>query len=511
MSLTDPLLQDASGSFCPDLQSWSEIKHENREVSVSSSASTAEPFPQDTAQFDPEEGGLGLEPKLANADAELIHSIDDKQVQVGNAPMPRALLSPLGSPQKSPGPWMEDGNLMTWAEATFTVVNFTMNVGLLTLPCLFAQHGWSTGIIMAFAGVACACTALFMQESLVALIRRGIPLPDYPDLAREAVGSRFAVLANVVALIEIFGYVSANLIALANGLVATVPALSEPQAMLVSTSICVAFAAISDKQFAYCALISSGAMAAIFATVLLWGTELDTWAEPTTVLKDSSYVPASFAVVIFTAGAHPLLPCVMHSTRSRAEFRSAIRLSWTFFSLFAILSGGLAFYMYGHSLQPLITDNLGRNLALMKMPGGGAMRKTGGLWVLVKLFGSTVPSTRPPVVALGKQIGIRLPAGNGGFSSVLLTAPLLYATAVVSQIIAPYIATFESVIGCRGLSSDVRNAVITSFNALLFPSLTYLVICQPKKIEHRICAGFFLLLGTILPFATMLPRLLECF
>ena len=33
----------------------------------------------------------------------------------------------------------------TGAEATFTVVNFTMNVGLLTLPCLFARHGWSTG------------------------------------------------------------------------------------------------------------------------------------------------------------------------------------------------------------------------------------------------------------------------------------------------------------------------------------------------------------------------------
>lgn len=37
------------------------------------------------------------------------------------------------------------GCIRTGAEATFTVVNFTMNVGLLTLPCLFAQHGWSTG------------------------------------------------------------------------------------------------------------------------------------------------------------------------------------------------------------------------------------------------------------------------------------------------------------------------------------------------------------------------------
>ena len=33
----------------------------------------------------------------------------------------------------------------TGAEATFTVANFTMIVGLFTLPCLFARHGWSTG------------------------------------------------------------------------------------------------------------------------------------------------------------------------------------------------------------------------------------------------------------------------------------------------------------------------------------------------------------------------------
>jgi len=497
MSLTEPLLEDVSGNSWPDLQPWSGLKNGHREVSISSSASTAEPVPQDAAQFGPDDFSA---PKL-EGDEQLIHSIDDKHLQVGKAPMPRALLSPMGSPQKQSGPWMEESNLMTGAEATFTVVNFTMNVGLLTLPCLFARHGWSTGIIMAFASAACACTALFMQESLVTLIRRGILLPDYPDLAREAVGARFAVLAHVVALIEIFGYISANLIALANGLVALMPTLSGPESMAISTTICVGMAAISDRNFAYCALISSGAMATIFATVLLWGTELDTWAEPTTVLSDASYLPASFAVVIFTAGMHPLLPCVMHSTRSRTEYRSAIRLSWMIFALFAIASGGLAFYMYGHSLQPLITDNIGRDMELRKMPGGGAMRKTGGLWVLVKLFGSAIPSTRPPVVSLGKQIGVHLPAGNGGFKSVLVTAPLLYTTALISQMIAPYIATFESIIGC----------VITSFNALLFPSLTYLAICQPKDIERRIGASFFLLLGVLLPLASILPGLLETF
>eukprot|EP00434_Breviolum_minutum_P014703 symbB.v1.2.012965.t1/scaffold906.1/size153294/10 len=106
----------------------------------------------------------GDEKLFRSIDDKLIRSIDDKQVQVGKAPMPRALLSPMGSPQKQSGPWMEESNLMTGAEATFTVANFTMIVGLFTLPCLFARHGWSTGIIMAFASAACACTALFWQE-----------------------------------------------------------------------------------------------------------------------------------------------------------------------------------------------------------------------------------------------------------------------------------------------------------------------------------------------------------
>ncbi|CAK9109461.1 Hypothetical protein SCF082_LOCUS50866 [Durusdinium trenchii] len=169
-----------------------------------------------------------------------------------------------------------------------------MNVGLLTLPCLFARHGWSAGILMAFAGASCACTALFLQNS--------IPLPDFPDLAREAIGARFAVLpgkhqriAHVVAQIEIVGYMCCNLIALANGLAATAPSLTEPQAMIISSGICVALAAISDRLFAYCALMSTTSMVAIFASLLLWGTEFETWAQPSTLVSDVSYMPASFA------------------------------------------------------------------------------------------------------------------------------------------------------------------------------------------------------------------------
>eukprot|EP00913_Durusdinium_trenchii_P013632 g12800.t1 len=523
MALAEPLLK-AEHADADASPYWAD--EGVREVSC---ASTADTVSEERARAD----ALGVGGKNSG---NLLHSIDDK-VEVDNAPM-HPSLPPLGSPQRaplSPGRCMEDNNLMTGAEATFTVVNFTMNVGLLTLPCLFARHGWSAGILMAFAGASCACTALFLQNSLVTLVRtdakealkntsnfvgkqvRGIPLPDFPDLAREAIGARFAVIAHVVAQIEIVGYMCCNLIALANGLAATAPSLTEPQAMIISSGIWlplktrlfvaerfqVALAAISDRLFAYCALMSTTSMVAIFASLLLWGTEFETWAQPSTLVSDVSYMPASFAVIIFTAGAHPLIPCVMHSTRSRHEYRSALRLSWTFFSIFAIVAGGMAFYMYGHSLRPLITDT---QLAWVFFPGGGAMRKTGGIWVLVKLFGSVIPSSRPTVRLLGKQsldgetegIGVDLPAGNGGFKSVLVTAPLLCAVAGVSQLLSPYVAAFESAIGC----------VITSFNALFFPSLTYLAICQPKDIKLRLCAGFFVLVGAALPIATFLPQVL---
>lgn len=490
MALAEPLLK-AEHADADASPYWAD--EGVREVSC---ASTADTVSEDAAAADRD---VWTEDCVRKNSGNLLHSIDDK-VEVDNAPM-HPSLPPLGSPQRaplSPGRCMEDNNLMTGAEATFTVVNFTMNVGLLTLPCLFARHGWSAGILMAFAGASCACTALFLQNSLVTLVRRGIPLPDFPDLAREAIGARFAVIAHVVAQIEIVGYMCCNLIALANGLAATAPSLTEPQAMIISSGICVALAAISDRLFAYCALMSTTSMVAIFASLLLWGTEFETWAQPSTLVSDVSYMPASFAVIIFTAGAHPLIPCVMHSTRSRHEYRSALRLSCTFFSIFAIVAGGMAFYMYGHSLRPLITDNIGRNLHLQNEPGGGAMRKTGGIWVLVKLFGSVIPSSRPTVRLLGKQIGVDLPAGNGGFKSVLVTAPLLCAVAGVSQLLSPYVAAFESAIGC----------VITSFNALFFPSLTYLAICQPKDIKLRLCAGFFVLVGAALPIATFLPQVL---
>lgn len=46
------------------------------------------------------------------------------------------------------------------------------------------------------------------------------------------------------------------------------------------------------------------------------------------------------------------------------------------------------------------------------------------------------------------RMGIELPPGNGSGKVVLVTAPLLTAVAVVSQCLAPYLATFESLIGC---------------------------------------------------------------
>ncbi|CAJ1372457.1 unnamed protein product [Effrenium voratum] len=457
MSLTEPLIQDVSRRLCEEALSGLTVECDKRFVGsdVSTIDESAKDQGMDVKKDQPEElagdavatGAVQDLRRLPSA-ALVVQSLDEHEEEDEAAnQMHRAALSPIGSPRRckqQPGLGMDDVELMTGAEATFTVVNFLMNVGLFTLPCLFARHGWFAGVIVICGGVACTYTALKLQESLVTLIRMGIPLPDYPDLAREAIGPRFALLANAVAWAEIFGYVCCNIIALANGISAIFPSLTGPKSLLVTTGLGVAMSAMTDRQYAYLALTSAGAVAALFAVVLVWGFELDSWDAPSLWLRDAASLPASFALVIFTAGTHPLLPCVMHSTRSRTEYRTSLVRAWTIFTGFTVLTGGAIFYMYGHSVRPLITDNIGRDLALHKQPGGRAMHRSGGIWVLVKLTGSLVPCTRPVISAMARQLRVQLPAGHGGWKTMALTGPLLCAIAALAWPLSDYVESFES-------------------------------------------------------------------
>ncbi|CAJ1361178.1 unnamed protein product, partial [Effrenium voratum] len=86
-------------------------------------------------------------------------------------------------------------------------------------------------------------------------------------------------------------------------------------------------------------------------------------------------------------------------------------------------------------------------------PGGRAMHRSGGIWVLVKLTGSLVPCTRPVISAMARQLRVQLPAGHGGWKTMALTGPLLCAIAALAWPLSDYVESFESAVGSVSLGS----------------------------------------------------------
>ena len=72
-----------------------------------------------------------------------------------------------------------------------------------------------------------------------------------------------------------------------------------------------------------------------------------TQEEPALLFNNSLQIPSSFALIIFAAGTHPLLPCLMHNTRTRREYRSSVVVGWAMFTVISVVLGGGFFYMFG--------------------------------------------------------------------------------------------------------------------------------------------------------------------
>ena len=124
------------------------------------------------------------------------------------------------------------------------------------------------------------------------LMRRGVPTPDYAELAMEAVGVKFALLAHGCSLTELLTFNCMNLIGLGKGVVSVFPALGMEAAMCLCISICVGLSAVPDRHFSYIALISALAILAAEGACFLGGLELSQW-EPCLQKMGAEWLPKS--------------------------------------------------------------------------------------------------------------------------------------------------------------------------------------------------------------------------
>jgi hypothetical protein len=371
----------------------------------------------------------------------------------------------------SPDSECEDATCdMTETEATFTILNCVMNLGLFSLPFAFAQSGYFAGLLVVTAAVVFIFQGHLLGRVLQQLGSEGIAQPTYADAAQHLFGPITVAMISGSCLLECALYFSASLIVIQQNVYHTVnhlvPELLQGQILIASCAVAWMLSAIPDKLYSYLCMLSALSIIVACTVVLASGMMMPEWDHGDLLIGPVEQIPFSSSLIVFCGATHPLLPQVFHNTRP-AIFRRAVRNAWGIWGAFGITFGAGVYYMWGSRVPELVTLAVGRNLAMHPMPGGRQLQMFASILIVFRLQTGLVPNSRPLIGVLARLCGLKLRSGNGGLLCCSLSAPLFVLMGLGAHCLGHSIAMFESVSG----------GLVFTINSLILPSVLYLRLC----------------------------------
>jgi len=377
---------------------------------------------------------------------------------------------------------------LTVLEATLLMINYLMNIGVFSVPAVFATCGLETLGLILLAALICILTAAMLGQVLERLAIHGLPHSTYGDIARAAAGPGVASFMGLTGIAEVTMYGVGNFIVLAHTVSDLADWLDFRTVVVASTLLTTLLSSIPDKIYSYVTAVSTLSLSMACAAVLASGYDLPAWAEGSAAWSPVERLPVGFSMLIFGAACHPVLPSVFNAAGSREVYDRAIVSGWCIWAGFASAFGLAVWYMFGESVQVIATRNIGQDLQGGPLPAARGLAAFSACWMVLKLQGSQVPATRPLTEALAKAIGVRLPRGNGGLQCMLVSAPVLAITAILADFLQDKIGALESVSG----------GLLMSINAFMFPAFAYLRICEPEGYVSKASSMVAVLLGVAL-------------
>jgi hypothetical protein len=383
---------------------------------------------------------------------------------------------------------------LTTLEATYTCGNYIMNPGILSVPFVFMRCGFMAAALIVLSCGACICTAWLLGEVFSRLQTAGVARPTYGDIAGAMWGQRFGSLVNVTCHAELVTYGFFNLIVLAHTAHDLLPGFDFSSIALVSSTITLGLSVLSDKMYAYVSLLSVTAIVLVCIGAVLSGIMVPEWAPVHDIVGPAEWLPSSFAILLFNAGTHPMLPTLFSNTQSKTDYQCATRNAWILWAIFGICFGGVAYCIFGSAIQVVITRNIGRDLTMAPMPNVAGLATLSAVLLVVKLQTAQIGVCRPFADSLGRALGLQRSGRNGGFVVLLSSAPVLAAFCLGAIALRDQLAQLSSMSG----------GFLMSWNALVFPALAYLRVCSPQLAIQKVIAMGVITLGFAL--ATFLIR-----
>jgi hypothetical protein len=381
-----------------------------------------------------------------------------------------------------------DETQMTVLEATYTAFNWTMNNGLFSVPFVFASIGFSASGLILFIGMACTTTALLFGDVFDQVRTSGIAQPTYMDSVQAAFGKRLAGLCSVACYAELAVYVVNQVICFALTVKNMCPWWEFESLVAATCLISVLLSGLSDRAFAYTSLVSAVSMCISCVAVLVSGLEMPAWAEASKMTGASQEYPSAFCLILFGAAVHPLLPSLYEGTKSKQDYEHVVCSVWSLWGLWAILWAGAIYYMFGDAVQPMVTCNIARDLGLKRIHSLRWVDTFHSAWFTLRLQIGAPLFARPLVTCIARVLGTSLPHGNGGMLCMVLSIPVFLSLAIFARRLEHKLTWLESVSG----------SLLMSLNALVIPSLSYLLVCKSAPLYRRVGAGCLCALGVSL-------------
>lgn len=260
---------------------------------------------------------------------------------------------------------------LTTSEATFSLVNTVVGVGVLSVPYAFRLSGYVTLLVMAAVIAVTWYTASLLGSSSVLAAsseaaKRAPPKSrDYIFLAYVAFGAAGRKIMMVITGLELWFALLTFIIM--NGVNAAIlwPEIGNGAFTIIGAGMAGAMVFLPLRVYSYVSIVSTAALLLAACALVGCAAEMRLWANPYQAMGEDALisvrnVPRSAGIIVFCFAGHPCFPVIHECMRERRSWGVAVGL--TFLSAL-IYYGGLGVFGYvvfGPELEPSFTQNIAR-------------------------------------------------------------------------------------------------------------------------------------------------------
>ncbi|CAF1920461.1 unnamed protein product [Brassica napus] len=260
---------------------------------------------------------------------------------------------------------LDDGGSSSLFKTCFNALNAFSGIGILSVPYSLARGGWMSLSLLLLLAAAAFYTSLLITKCMNA----DRSVKTYPDIGERAFGRPGRIIVSVFMHLELYLVTTGFLILEGDNLHNLFPgfnikmiglSLNGKQSFMASVALVIMPTLWWDNL----SVLSYVSMSGVLATVLTLGSISWVGAVDGIGFRQSgklinwSGIPTALSLYAFCYGAHPVLPTLYNSMKSKHQFNNVLLISFILCTIGYTSMAVLGYLMYGSNTLSQITLNL---------------------------------------------------------------------------------------------------------------------------------------------------------